>query len=126
MKMKIVTLGVLLFLGMASHAWAGNIDGHKLVSSMRAYEDRNKSKTDVNMLDAGFYIGFVEGIYDAVSNVLFCPNSGIVAQGSAIATMTVQQAPALVGKYLTAHPEEWNQPAASLVVKALSKSFPCR
>ncbi|CZT29861.1 putative secreted protein [Pseudomonas cerasi] len=62
----------------------------------------------------GLFIGYVIGITELGSGILFCPPSNV----------THGQSGAIVVKYLRAHPEDWNWPAATLVTEALKKAYP--
>ncbi len=65
--------------------------------------------------DAALAVGYIEGIVDVLAKKAICPTSD----------MTVVQVVAITDKYLTAHPEVWDNPAAPEVFAALSGVFPC-
>ncbi len=112
--MKIFIFAVLIVLCVPIFdAWG--FVGNDLIKQLREYEkvERNDPKTiDIS---AGFYIGYVRGIYESNTNII-CAGENV----------KLGQMTAIVAKYLNEHPEEWNQPANMLVIKALIKEFPCK
>ena len=59
------------------------------------------------------YSGYVIGVFDMAESVLGVPDG-----------VTQQQVLAIVAKYLKRNPEQWNQRAAIVVLRALKTAFP--
>ncbi len=109
----IVLAAMVLFIPLDSHA-AFFMTGNELVEKMREYENRLAGNSNFSFFDVGSYMGYVQGIYDSTSGLVFDP----------FAEVTVAQVCAVVAKYLKENPEKWNQPAHLLVIEALKKAFP--
>ena len=89
-----------------------NTKGKELVEWMRAFEkvqDDPTTSSD-NQAAAGVYAGFVMGVVDT-TEVLNIP---ITTTGDIFAIVT---------RYLNDHPQEWNEPASKLVIKALTEAY---
>jgi Rap1a immunity proteins len=104
----------LLTFGVCSHcaAYSGNslkddFESNERVSHNRAVGDDN--------VHASYGLGFVDGVASAIRGKLAC-----VPEGT-----TVGQEFAVVGKFLTDHPELWHDNASYLVASALATTFPC-
>lgn len=63
----------------------------------------------------GVYMGYVSGVSNSFTGIGFCPPSNV----------TNGQSAAIVWKWLSAHPEVWNESGSSLVFAALAEAFPC-
>lgn len=96
----------------SAHPYLGSDLMQGLAAHDRALDGRD-SGTDA--VDGGMALGYVMGVSDALRSPIVCvpPNS------------TNRQFAAVVKLYLRNHPEEWNEEAFGLVVKALSQAFPC-
>jgi hypothetical protein len=113
--MKIILATALLAISTASHA--GFIDGNKLASFMRAYEDSIQKAPTTNYVYAAEYSGYVKGVHDSLDLFQFvCTPKGA----------TSNQSNAIVAKFLKAHPERWAESASLLVTEALKAAFPCQ
>jgi hypothetical protein len=112
--MKRLTLAAML-LCLSSSAFAYFYDGNTLVTWMREDEKANRGDPNTNYVFAGWYSGYVTGVYDSLG-------SSLCSGGRA----SVRQVTAIVEQYMNAHPEEWSAPASELVAKALFRAFPCR
>ena len=114
--MKRTILVFLLATSLSELSWA-QADGKTLHDAWQAY----KNPSPEAALQIGIYLGYLSGSVDqlyanpVVSKKIAFPD-GLFAE----------QVANVVGSYLDAHPEEWNQPAAVLVVKALMKAWPRR
>jgi hypothetical protein len=117
-KKPILVLVILLVLVyMQGQARAGGVifyTGNYLVEIMREYDKLIVSDPRTSLSDASTYMGYIAGVSDAVSGLLWENLSGV----------TVDQICSIVAKYLKNHPERWNEPAATLVVDALKEAFP--
>lgn len=91
-------------------------DGNKLVEWMPEWEKVQRSDPSTNWMSDGLYVGYVTGVFDATSGILFDPPRKV----------TGLQVYSIVTKYLKENPEKWNQPASDLVLEALRKAFPKR
>lgn len=61
------------------------------------------------------YVGYVSGAMDSMNQILFCAPSSV----------TYSQSASVVMKYLRNNPEERNKSAATLIIAAMSKPYPC-
>jgi hypothetical protein len=80
---------------------------------VRVEEKAEAKASVVDFVDVYEHSAYILGVYDT-SSVLYNIPGGVNAA----------QIIAVVSKYLKNHPEEWNKPAAELVVKALKEAFP--
>ena len=104
-------IAAMLFLATFSGpAVASSTDGNELHQWQKADEDLS-----ISPYKAGLYMGFIVGIVDLGNGSLFC----------AYPNVSREQSGAVVTKYLKAHPEQWNEPAAGIVVRAMREAFPC-
>jgi hypothetical protein len=105
----------LLMLGACADcpAYSGNSLKDDFESSERVGHNRGVGDDNVH---ASYGLGFVDGVASAIRGKLAC-----VPEGT-----TVGQEFAIVGKFLTEHPELWHENASYLVASALATSFPCR
>jgi hypothetical protein len=65
--------------------------------------------------NGGIYGGYVTGVHDSLNGMLFCTPKNV----------SVGQMKAVVAKYMSENPVEWNRRADWLVVNALKNGFPC-
>ena len=108
----IVTVFMLILLGSVVHA-AFFETGTSLMQGWREHQKVMQSQaTQKDYLAASRFIGYVTGVVDAQADNLRTPVGA-----------TKDQICAIVGKYLEAHPEEWDQVGSDLVVKALRSAF---
>lgn len=110
-------IAALLASYAACAAAGGYLDGEKLYDRYRA-KQRMVQDTGGGLasdaIDAGFYIGYVQGAAEALTDVLCLPEK-----------LSAAQAEEIVGKYLQAHPEKRKKHAALLVRNALAEAYPC-
>lgn len=99
----------VLLMSLSSPVLAGFETGNKLMEYL------NESEKRIGSYPAGVYTGYVLGVHDALDGIQICSPDGT----------TVNQIKVIVGKYLRAHPESWNQSAAALVIRALRQAYPC-
>jgi hypothetical protein len=94
----------------------GFVTGHELVSWMREHEALLARQSSAELITAGFYQGYVLGIYDdlALQGLMCKPEGASVAQVTAV-----------VSKYLQGNPDKWSKPATLLVLNAFGQAFPC-
>jgi Ssp1 endopeptidase immunity protein Rap1a len=64
---------------------------------------------------APLFIGYVNGVTDTATGHTLCFSHGV----------TGAQIYSIVSKYLRDHPQEWNQQADELVIRALRTTFSC-
>jgi hypothetical protein len=92
-------------------------DGNWLVKGWEEDQKITKSSSGDRKLDfqtASAFLGYVMGIADSLNGIMWnLPKNA-----------TVKQILSVVGKYLEANPEKWNQAACVLVVEALKSAFP--
>jgi hypothetical protein len=104
---------LVLFAPLDSNAFFWN--GNKLVENMREYEKTENGDPKANVVNAGRFMGYVAGVWDATED-------DYDAQGK----ITIAQICSIVAKYLTDNPKKWNLPANTLVRDAFRKAFPKR
>jgi hypothetical protein len=132
-RKSILALAVLLVLVFMQGEAGARVffAGKDLVPLMREYEKARPSNDGgmvvtskdraatvkgptVNQSDARAYRLYILGVQDALVGVLWdSPES-----------VTVAQVCDIVAEYLNKHPEEWEKPAALLVMNALMAVFP--
>ena len=113
--LSLLTISAALLASSVSHA--SFYDGYKLKEFADA-DDRidagNSQTTDYSA--SARLSGFVLGVHDSVDGILVCAPSGVRAG----------QLVGIVKKYVREHPDKWNLPATTLVINALSSTFPCK
>jgi Rap1a immunity proteins len=124
-KKPILVLVVLLLLvfiqGQARAAgfWSGN----DLVVMMREYQKIMADDPTANAPAARNFIGYVVGVFESLDGI---PIVGIGQLWKETEGVTIGQICSIVSKYLSNHPEKWNNTASGLVVDALSEAFPLK
>lgn len=110
-----IVLGLLLAFYAAAACAGGYLDGHTLLERFHARQRMIKDTGDLgsDAIDAGFYIGYVQG---AVESMALCVPDKLAAS----------RAEEIVGKYLSTHARELGKPASLLVKKALEEAYPCK
>jgi hypothetical protein len=114
MKKKIAAILILL---APITAYAGYVSGNDLHDSLLAFE---RFQSGRNLTNDGNEVikltGYLMGTADSWNGISFCTTPGV----------TVGQIANITRKHMESMPENWNQPAAYLVVDALAKAFPCK
>ncbi len=113
--MKTLLLIVVLFtVAFVSVAQAGYYEtGTDLMQGWRALQKYMQSLPgEKEPVRAFQFMGYVAGVVDAERNNLQIPDGA-----------TKDQVCSIVGKYLEAHPEEWNKVGSDLVLRALRTAF---
>ena len=107
---------ILIFALHASAACAGGyLDGNTLYERYQAKKRMVEDKAlSADTIDAGFYIGYVQGAAESMTDLLCLPEK-----------LPASRAEEVVGAYLESHPEKRQKPAAFLVRKALEEAYPC-
>ena len=114
---KVVALVAFILIAAGAFGQANAGTGEWLHTIWQASQRANNgTATDVgDAIDAGEYSGFVWATYQ-------------IGQGQdwfhIPLSSSSRQWEAVVGKYLEAHPEEWNLSASALVYKALAAVWP--
>jgi hypothetical protein len=104
---------VLLITSFSSQA----ITGNTLYKEYQEYIKGSNGVVGVNELDAGSYMGYVNGALDILDSLnLVCVESSV----------TNGQIYDVIGKYLENNPATRNKYAESLVYLALAEAFPCK
>lgn len=111
--MRLLGIGIIvgLHFGSPSICIADDMpsDGNRL------YEEYQHYKNGETTYLAGHYMGYVQGVADAINGELFCiPNS--------VKNMQLFD---IVGKSLEQYPELRHKTKSWLVATALRKSYPC-
>jgi hypothetical protein len=122
MKMAKTRCISLLFMFMLlafahSQALAGFYSGNDLIPLMQE-DDKDLASTGgigVDFVKVRDYTAHILGVCDATDFLYNLP-----------AKATKGQIIAVVSKYLKNHPEKWGEPAAALVVRALTEAFPLK
>ena len=106
-------------IALALFAAAVSAHGPARLSSVEATEVVKACQgAPTSTAAANFCNGYIIGVFDGLSLT-----RQVCAVGFGASTMS---AVAASRKYLADHPNEWNQPAALLIEKALRSTFPCR
>jgi hypothetical protein len=110
-----IGLGLFLAFYAAAACAGGYLDGHTLLERFDARQRMIKDAGNLgsDAIDAGFYIGYVQG---AVESMALCVPDKLAAS----------RAEEIVGKYLKTHARELDRPASLLVKKALEEAYPCK
>lgn len=113
------TIPALILALHATGACAdGYLDGNKLFERYRAKErmvQDSGQQLATDAIDAGFYIGYVQGATEALAGVLCIPEK-----------LSASHAEEIVGQYLDSHSGKRKMPASLLVRQALEETYPCR
>ena len=113
----------LLLAGFPCVVKADWMDGNYLYILYLAYSGASQGKGIAEHEAGGTYFGYVVGVVNATDalaqNTIYC----LPPKGTGT---TNEQLAHVVGAYLTANPNERNEPAMALIYKALKKAFPCR
>jgi hypothetical protein len=122
MKPVLLLAVALSTLAMPALAHTGGgvfITGEQLHADLQAYTTYYSlgNHSDPNRaMEGSRGVGYVYGTFDALSRIgLICVPLDV----------KVDQAEAVVMKYLQDHPEQWNQSGADLTYYALSGAFHC-
>jgi hypothetical protein len=101
-------LGILL-ASLSAPAFA------EFVTGVQLKEYLDDARSGASFRSSTVAMGYVAGVYDMVDRTRVCIQRELSAK----------EAMLIVHRYLTARKEELHQPAATLVVQALSEQFPC-
>ncbi len=115
--MQKLFVALLFALYACSAAAEGYLDGNRLLQRYQAKKRMVDGKGDAlsaDAIDAGFYIGYVQGAAESLTDLLCLPEK-----------LTASHAEEIVGTYLESHPEKRQKPASFLVRKALAEAYPC-
>jgi len=107
MRRNILTT-VLVAVSMPVHA--AFVTGTQLKQNL----DEARNNSSFNAMTMG--MGYVSGVFDMVEFSQVCITQKLSAR----------EAMQIVHRYLNAHRDQLEQPASTLVVKALSEEFPCK
>ena len=83
-------------------------------AQLKQYLDEARGDSSFTSMTVG--MGYVAGVYDMVDRTQVCITQELSAR----------KAMEIVHTYLNTHRSELGEPAAGLVVKALSQEFPCK
>jgi hypothetical protein len=111
---RFFTVAVFL-LGICLNLHAQYKTGQDLNKYYEAFVEYGKTYSGMKAVDSGTYMGIVLAIVDIYNATEQYPIPANVKAG---------QLYAIVGKYLTDHPEEWNESASEIVARAMYKTFP--
>ena len=106
---------VLFFPSLASAQVIVFMDGNKLFQDMLEYEKFERGDPSPDLIKTASYVGYVEGVYDAMVDSFNAPRN-----------VTLSQICSIVAKYLKDNPEKRSVSAADLIADALQKAFPKR
>jgi hypothetical protein len=109
-------LFVVMFLATAAYAQESAVPV-RLSALTTAVLVNTCNGSSANMLGFDGCTGYILGVADQLSI------SGAICPGEGPATL---QFSAVARKFLTDHPEKWDQHPAALVREALAAAFPCQ
>jgi hypothetical protein len=116
-RMKLVLFGLLslILVGIPGTASAQYVNGSKLYIDCQAFLQAHTSSetSPTQPIDAVFCTGYVEGAVDAQNGIAYNVPDGVL----------VRQLVDIVYKYLIDHPEERQLGAASLILRAMVKTY---
>jgi hypothetical protein len=114
--MRALRLFIVAVLLVSSQGFGYFHDGIQLAEWMREYEKFDRGDLDADHVLVRSYMAFVAGVHDTGDEIVFCtPKRASVGQVCSV-----------VSKYLKENPQQWNEPANILVLKALTNAFPCQ
>jgi hypothetical protein len=123
-KMIVLLIAVMFALVVFNYnarcQYSQFMSGSQLMEDWQLYQSYQnmKSKGETSKIDtrtmvvAAHFIGYVTGVADARSSILHVPDG-----------VTSAQLCSIVGQYLEAHPNEWHENGADLIVKAIRNAF---
>jgi hypothetical protein len=103
------TLFLSKVMAEQTHVFTDFYSGNDLVELIKAATGQSgvaNTKTEI-------YIAYIIGVYDATSYAYKTPQS-----------LTKGQVMVVVANYLMHHPDQWDDPASLLVIRALKEAFP--
>jgi hypothetical protein len=110
---------LLATLLLSATAQAGFYSGSSLLDESAGYvKNKEGGATVAEALDGGLFMGYVAGVFDTFSmqgNRNICPKAGVSIGTASDAVMA----------YLKEHPEQLHYSAPSVIMLALTASFPC-
>jgi len=115
-KMMVLLIAVIFTLVVFNnYAWCQYYkSGSELVRLWRAYQLVESHKaTQSEIIDGVMFMGYMEGVADALRDKFNRPPH-----------VTTSQLCNIAGKYLDAHPNEWHENGADLVMRSLQDAFP--
>jgi hypothetical protein len=96
---------------------AASIPAHAaFMTGAQLKQNLDEARTNSSFKGMTMGMGYVAGVYDMVDRTQVCITQELSAR----------EAMQNVHRYLNTHRSELEQPAAELVVKALSEEFPCK
>ena len=116
----VVVLAVIIIggFGIVGQARASNlVDGNELNDRYKNWEITSSSPSSIDpvVISKGMlFVGYAQGVGDSMDPIL-CTPSGV----------TGGQVFAIIGNYLKAHPEKWNESGSEIIFKALIEAYPC-
>lgn len=120
--MRKVLVALVIALLVPTVAQASYLsDGKGLVQLMREWEKANAEDKETDYPKAWAFSAYVQGVQDAT---VVCFGEGPDRVYDAPKPFSLKQLSAAVAKYLNEHPEEWDDHAVDLVIRALRKAFP--
>jgi hypothetical protein len=107
MRERILTI-LLLAMSLPAHA--------VFMTGAQLKENLDEARRSGSFTGMTIGMGYITGVYDMVDRSQVCITKELSAK----------EAMQIVHTYLNTHRAELEQPAAALVVKALSEEFPCK
>jgi hypothetical protein len=104
-----VTFTILIL--SASQAYCGDMRGHDLIEGWQALQrsQTHENPSDIDITKSMRFVAYIMGVMDTLN---------ALGKASKMEYVNAGQCAFVVGKYLDAHPEEWNKPAILLVLSA--------
>jgi len=112
----LLTISAALLVSSVSHA-VFYYDGYTLKKFADADDRTDTGNAQaIDYAESSNLIGFIVGVNDSIDGILVCIPSRV----------KIGQLVGMVKKYVREHPDRWNIPANTLVIDALSSTFPCK
>jgi hypothetical protein len=80
-----------------------------------SFQNGNKMEDTATAWNIANFQGFIDGIVSIANGNIWCPKTMI----------PLDQIYAMTAKYVRENPDKWNAQPSLLVIKPLSKAFPC-
>jgi len=107
--MKRLLLAAVL-TGVSSPVFASTYDGNAMYEWAQTYENKGS-----NAFDSGMYVGYIVGLAEITSSVLFCPPPH-TQQGQLFDIVYI---------YLRDNPAKRSNSAGEVTITALRNAYPC-
>ena len=110
MKKSVKVLSISILLLFSNWASAGFYSATDLMQTLEK-DMRGEASYDV-----GLFSGYIVGVFDVGSGILFCAPNGV----------SMKQVKRVVFNYMNNNPGKWGSSASDIVIESLQKTWPCK